>query len=59
MYEPSDRVIKVVSRPKWKTNDGFIDRNVTLIVTQNVVVSIFNSSLEREREREINNDKYY
>jgi leishmanolysin-like peptidase len=39
MYEPSDRVIKVVSRPKWKTNDGFIDRNVTLIVTQNVVVS--------------------
>ena len=50
MYEPSDRVIKVVNRPKWKTNDGFINRNVTLIVTQNVVVSIFDYLRSKERD---------
>ena len=41
MYEPSSHVVKIVTRPNWKTNDGFILRNVTLIVTKNVVVSLY------------------
>jgi hypothetical protein len=41
MYEPSENVVKMVTRPNWKINDGIIDRDVTLIVTPNVVVSFF------------------
>lgn len=41
MYEASERVIKTVVRKKWKISDGYIDRNVTMIVTPRVVVSSF------------------
>ena len=37
MYEASERVIKTVVRKKWKISDGYIDRNVTMIVTPRVV----------------------
>ena len=39
MYEPSERVVKTFTREKWKISDGYINRNVTMIVTPNVVVS--------------------
>ena len=36
MYEPSEKVIKTFLRKNWKIKDGFIDRNVTMIVTPKV-----------------------
>jgi hypothetical protein len=38
MYEPSKRVIRTFVRKNWKISDGYIDRNVTMIVTPKVVV---------------------
>ena len=37
MYEASDRVVKVFNRKNWKISNGFIERNVTMIVTPKVV----------------------
>ena len=39
MYEPSEKVIKTILRKNWKISDGYIDRNVTMMVTPRVVVS--------------------
>jgi hypothetical protein len=38
MYEPSEKVIKTFVRKNWKISDGYIDRNVTMMVTPRVVV---------------------
>ena len=40
MYEPSERVVKTFTRKNWKISDGHVERNVTMIVTPNVVVRI-------------------
>ncbi len=40
MYESSERVVKTFTRKNWKISDGFADRNVTMIVTPKVVVSV-------------------
>lgn len=37
MYEPSERVLRVVPRGKWRVMDGYVSRNVTMIVTPRVV----------------------
>lgn len=39
MYEPSERVVKKITRYQWKINDGYINRTVLMIITPRVVVS--------------------
>lgn len=41
MYEASERVVKTITRKNWKISDGYINRNVTMIVTPKVVVRNF------------------
>jgi len=55
MYEPSDLVVKTFQRRNWKISDGFIDRNVTMIVTPKVVDEVrkhFNCNLLEGAELE-------
>ena len=40
MYEPSEKVVKVLSRKNWKIIDGFVEKNVTMIVTAKVVQEV-------------------
>jgi hypothetical protein len=49
MHEPSDKVIKKVVRKNWKLGTGYIDRNITLLVTPRVKVLInkFKKELNR------------
>jgi hypothetical protein len=41
MHEASEKVVKKVLRKDWKIGSGYIDRNVTLLVTPRVVVNVW------------------
>ena len=40
MHEPSVKVLKTVVRKDWKIGSGYVDRNVTLLVTPRVMVIV-------------------
>lgn len=40
MHEPSEKVLKTIVRKDWKIGSGYVNRNVTLLVTPRVVVNM-------------------